>query len=38
VCKNLETRTLVYETIRDVVIPGLEAAGLGAATAWERRR
>lgn len=38
VCENLKTRDLVYLTIRDVVIPGLEALGFGAADAWDQRR
>ena len=37
VCENLETRELVYETLSEVVIPGLEAAGFGAQRAWETR-
>ena len=37
VCENLESRELVYETLDDVVIPGLEAAGFAAADAWARR-
>lgn len=38
VCENLETRELVYLTLEDVVIPGLEAVGFGAADAWNQRR
>jgi hypothetical protein len=38
VCENLATRELVYETLREVVIPGLEAVGFGAADAWRDRR
>lgn len=37
VCENMETRELVYETLAEVVIPGLENAGFAAARAWERR-
>lgn len=38
VCENLETRELVHLTLRDVVIPGLEAAGFAAEDAWKHRR
>jgi hypothetical protein len=37
VCDNLATRELFYETIREVIVPGLEAAGLAAADAWAHR-
>jgi len=38
VCENLDTRELVYQSLREVVIPGLEAAGFAAADAWKSRR
>jgi hypothetical protein len=38
VCENLDTRELVYQSLREVVIPGLEAAGFAAADAWAKRR
>lgn len=37
VCHNLEARELFYATMDDVILPGLEAAGLAAAAAWEAR-
>lgn len=36
-CSGEDARTLFYETIRDVVIPGLNKAGLDGATAWKER-
>jgi hypothetical protein len=38
VCENLDARELVYASLREVVIPGLEAAGFAAADAWKHRR
>lgn len=38
VCENLDTRELVYQTLSEVVIPGLEALGFAASEAWESRR
>jgi len=35
VCDGVEARQLFFETITDVIIPGLEAHGLGAQKAWE---
>lgn len=37
VCDNQQTRALFYETVRDAIVPGLEAAGLAAAEAWRMR-
>lgn len=37
VCDNRATRELFYETVDDVILPGLEAAGLAAHDAWARR-
>ncbi|HJL18670.1 MAG TPA: ferritin-like domain-containing protein [Sandaracinaceae bacterium LLY-WYZ-13_1] len=38
VCENLATRELVHQTLREVVIPGLEAVGFAAEDAWRDRR
>ncbi|MBX3247765.1 MAG: ferritin-like domain-containing protein [Myxococcales bacterium] len=38
VCDNQQTRALFYETVREVIVPGLEAVGLAAERAWQRRR
>ncbi len=37
VCDNRETRTLFYETVSTVIVPGLEALGLAAKDAWRER-
>ena len=37
VCDNQQTRALFYETVRDAIVPGLEAAGLDAEAAWRAR-
>lgn len=37
VCDNRETRELFYETVRSVIVPGLEALGLAAADGWRTR-
>ncbi|MEM9188121.1 MAG: hypothetical protein AAGF12_03005 [Myxococcota bacterium] len=36
-CHNPETRRLFYETVADAIVPGLEALGLHAQRAWDRR-
>jgi hypothetical protein len=36
-CSGRDARTLLYDTIHDVIIPGLEAAGLQAQLAWDTR-
>ena len=36
-CSGAQARDLFYATVRDVIIPGLEAAGLPAKRAWDRR-
>jgi hypothetical protein len=38
VCQNHEARELFYATMNDVILPGLDAAGLAAAEAWTQRR
>lgn len=37
VCHNREARSLFYDTVREVILPGLEAAGLRAEQAWATR-
>lgn len=37
VCENDATRALFYDTVAQVIVPGLEAAGLDAGAAWRRR-
>ena len=37
-CDGRDARTLVYETITEVIVPQLEAHGLPAARAWQERR
>ena len=37
VCENDQTRDLFYETVRDVIIPALNALGFDASAAWSRR-
>jgi len=36
-CDGGEARSLFYETVREVIVPRLEARGLPAARAWETR-
>jgi hypothetical protein len=36
-CSGSEARALFYATVDEVVVPGLERAGLPARAAWERR-
>jgi hypothetical protein len=38
VCSGREARALFYDTIEEVVVPRLEAMGLAAGRAWQRRR
>lgn len=38
VCDNPRTRELFYETVHEVIVPGLEGAGIAASRAWEERR
>jgi hypothetical protein len=37
-CSGSDARGLFYDTVEAVIIPALEAQGLGARSAWERRR
>jgi len=37
VCDNGATRELFYETVREAILPGLEALGFGAHEAWRQR-
>lgn len=37
VCDGQEARSLFYQTIHDVIVPGLERRGLAAAAAWRTR-
>jgi hypothetical protein len=37
-CSGAEARTLFYATVQDVIVPGLEAAGLPAIQAWRWRK
>ncbi len=37
VCENDQTRDLFYETVRDAIIPALDALGFNAAAAWSHR-
>jgi serine protease len=37
-CSGSEARVLFYATVAEVIIPGLERAGLAAQAAWDRRR
>ncbi len=37
-CNGAEARVLFYETIEQVILPGLEALGLPARKAWRERR
>jgi hypothetical protein len=36
-CSGSEARELFYDTIREVIVPGLEGRGLSARMAWETR-
>ena len=36
-CNGAHARALFYDAVTQVIVPGLEAAGLGAARAWEQR-
>ncbi|MCB9760028.1 MAG: ferritin-like domain-containing protein [Alphaproteobacteria bacterium] len=36
-CSGRDARALFYATLQDVIVPGLEALGLPAARAWDRR-
>ena len=36
-CNGRDARTLFYATVNEVILPGLEAHGLPARAAWERR-
>ena len=38
VCENPATRELFYETVREAILPGLEALGFDALGAWRERR
>lgn len=37
ICDGDQARALFFDTVRDVVIPGLERRGLAASWAWQRR-
>ena len=37
VCENPSTRELFYDTVREAIVPGLEALGFGAERAWRER-
>ena len=37
VCENPATRELFYETVREAILPGLEALGFAAHAAWKER-
>jgi hypothetical protein len=37
-CSGADARVLFYETVRDVIVPGLEAVGLPGRAAWLARR
>jgi hypothetical protein len=37
-CSGRDARALFYDTVEEVIIPGLEAHGLPARAAWERRK
>jgi len=37
-CSGGDARALFYETVAEVILPGLEARGIPARAAWDRRR
>jgi hypothetical protein len=37
-CSGADARRLLYDTIEEVILPGLEAAGLDARRAWRAAR
>src|SRR5262249_4033017 len=37
VCSGGEARALFYDTVQRVIVPGLDALGLGASRAWAER-
>jgi hypothetical protein len=36
-CNGQDARALFYSTVKEVILPGLEALGIPARQAWERR-